>query len=330
MNEKFKISIVIPIYNLQDELLRCVDSIKKQTHKNIEIILVDDGSNDNTCEVIRRLVESDKRIISIYKKNGGVTSARMEGIKQATGDYIGFVDGDDEIEANMYEVLLANAIKYQADISHCGYQMVFADGRVHYFYNTGRFVEQDKLTGVKDLLSGVVVEPGLCNKLYRRELFDCLLDTGVMDMSIKINEDLLMNFHLFRRANKSVFEDRCPYHYIVRATSASRQKLNEHKIYDPIRVKQIILAYCDANMKEAAVKALLTTCVYGYCTLVLEKKGYIKEQSDIRGVIEKYFSYVERLPKRTRVLAQCIVKIPRLFDILYPIYVVCLQKKKYN
>ena len=159
------ISIIVPAYNIESHIGRCLDSILAQTHKRIEIIIVDDGSTDGTGIIIDQYASIDQRIIPIHKENGGVTSARIDGIKKASGEYLGFVDGDDYIEPEMFEKLLDNAIKYDADISHCGYQMVFP-GRVEYYYNTGRIVQQDKIAGLKDLLSGSFIEPGLWNKLY--------------------------------------------------------------------------------------------------------------------------------------------------------------------
>ena len=122
---KVEVSIVIPAYNIASYVGKCLESVLAQTLKDIEVIVVDDGSTDETVEVIKLYKNKDKRIKLIQKENGGVTSARLAGIRVATGEYIGFVDGDDQIEADMYERLLANAIKYHADISHCGYQMVF-------------------------------------------------------------------------------------------------------------------------------------------------------------------------------------------------------------
>src|SRR5699024_11032388 len=106
--------------------------------------VVDDGSEDNTVEVIRAYADRDRRIRLIQKANGGVTSARLMGIQAAEGEYIGFVDGDDTIDADMFERLLKNAKKYHADISHCGYQMVFPN-RVDYYHNTGRMIQQNNI-----------------------------------------------------------------------------------------------------------------------------------------------------------------------------------------
>lgn len=223
MNKKLKISIVVPVYNLQDCIERCVKSILAQTYTNLEILIVDDGSTDNSRQVIEKLAESDSRIVSIFKDNGGVTSARLTGVEKASGEWIGFVDGDDEIEPDMYRLLLDNGIKYGADISHCGYQMIFSDGRIHYFYNTGCLVKQDRTKGLKDLLDGSLVEPGVCNKIFRRNLFNKLLDSEMMNTDIKINEDLLLNYYLFSEVNSSIFEDVCKYHYIVRKIQLQEQ-----------------------------------------------------------------------------------------------------------
>ena len=131
------ISVIVPVYNLEGELPRCLNSICAQTHQELEIIVVDDGSRDGSRAVIEDYARRDVRIKPIFKENGGVTSARLRGISKATGAWIGFIDGDDEIEPEMYERLLKNAEKYGADISHCGYQMVFSDGRVNHFHNSG-------------------------------------------------------------------------------------------------------------------------------------------------------------------------------------------------
>lgn len=234
------ISVIVPAYNIESYIGRCLESIINQDHKELEIIVVNDGSTDRTGDIIEQYAMMDKRIIPIYKDNGGVSSARIVGLNVASGEYIGFVDGDDYIEPNMYSTLLNNAKKYNADISHCGYQMVFPK-RVDFYYNTGKTVVQDKITGLKDLLAGVFVEPAIWNKLYCKSLFQSVCLEEKLPTDIKNNEDILMNYWLFKAADISVYEDFCPYHYILRKGSAATSKLNEHKLKDPIRVMQIIL-----------------------------------------------------------------------------------------
>lgn len=236
MNEK--ITIIIPAYNIEKELSRTLDSVLAQTYKNIEVIVVNDGSRDGTGAVMDAYAARDSRIKAIHKENGGVTSARLRGVAEATGEWIGFVDGDDWIEADMYAHLMRNALEHHADISHCGYRMVFPNGRVDWYYNTGRRVEQDHEAGLQDLIRGGFVEPALWNKLFRKNLFRNI--TEQMDYSIKINEDVLMNYYLFKASAKAIYEDFCPYHYVLRSGSSANASLNIHQLTDPVKVSRII------------------------------------------------------------------------------------------
>lgn len=232
------ISIIVPAYHIESYLPRCLDSILAQNYRELDIIVVDDGSRDGTGDVADSYAAKDSRIRVIHKENGGVTAARLRGVAEAKGEYIAFVDGDDYIEPEMFERLLKNAEEYDADISHCGYCMVFPD-RVEWYHNTGRLIQQIGKQGLYDLLEGNFVEPGLVCKLYRRELFKGL--DAWIDLTIRINEDFLMNAFLFRKAKNTVHEDFCPYHYILRQGSTMVSELNEYKLKDPLRVVDILL-----------------------------------------------------------------------------------------
>lgn len=235
------ISVIVPAYNIEKYIERSINSICNQTYQNLEIIVVDDGSLDRTGEVIDRMAQKDSRIIPIHQKNAGVSSARMAGIKKSTGVYIGFVDGDDYIEPEMYEYLLNNAIKYHAEISHCGYKMIFPDGHEDLYYGTAKFLIQNHEEGLKDLLKGEFIEPGLVNKLFHKSLFNKFENSYLWDSSIRINEDLLMNYILFSRAKKTVYEDITYYHYILRSGSAATAKKQIHQITDPLEVMKRIM-----------------------------------------------------------------------------------------
>lgn len=247
------ISIIIPAYNIETCLGPTLDSVLTQTYTNIEVVVVNDGSRDGTGAVIDRYAAMDRRVKAIHKGNGGVTSARLRGVAEASGEWIGFVDGDDLIEPQMYERLLENALKYGADISHCGYQMVFPS-RVDYYYNTGKLLEQDRAAGLRDLIEGRFIEPGMVIKLYRRSLFAGLEDK--MDISFRINEDVLMNYWLFKASRRSVFEDVCPYHYVLRPGSAATSKLNDHQLRDPLGVTHAILADADEALRPVVLTRL--------------------------------------------------------------------------
>lgn len=241
MNPEEKISIIVPVYNIEPYIERCVESLVNQTYTNLEIILVDDGSKDGSGEKIDILASNDSRIKVKHKENEGVTKARLDGLKLATGDYIAFADGDDYVELNMYETLLNLAQENDADIAHCGYETVFPNC-VDYHNGTGEFLIQDNIQGLKDLLEGKFIEPGLWNKLYKKSLFDNMLSNDLMDTSIKNTEDLLMNFYLFRESKKSVYYDICLYHYMMRPNSATTAKdLHFNRILDSMKVNSIIL-----------------------------------------------------------------------------------------
>lgn len=256
-----KISVIIPAYNIALWLGRCLDSVLAQTLADLEVIVVNDGSNDDTAAIADSYAQKDSRVRVIHKENGGVTSARLRGLAEAKGEWIGFVDGDDYIEPDMYARLLENAMESGADISHCGYRMEFPGGRVDYYYNTNRKILQRGLQGCYDLLTGTFVEPGLWNKLYRRGLFAGL--EGWMDPDIRINEDLLMNYYLFSRAEICVYEDFCPYHYLRHQGSASAAKLNTHKLSDPLKVASIILDEADAALRPAIVPRVVRQLITG-------------------------------------------------------------------
>lgn len=275
-----KISVIVPCYNIESYLPRCIESILAQTYKNLEVILISDGSTDGTDEVIREYAKKDSRIIPVFKQNSGVSDTRNRGLDIATGDYIGFVDGDDYIEPEMYETLLKNAIENNADISHCGYQMVFPS-RVDYYYNTGKKVIQDNKKGIRDIIVGDYVEPGPCIKIYRKNIINNLR----MPPDIKINEDVIFNFYAFVNSQKSVYEDLPFYHYILRKGSATTSKIDQNKLFDPVRVRKEIFEYSlknlDNEIQSVAYSSYLTSIINLYRVVSNSKLKEYKEDSFI-------------------------------------------------
>lgn len=275
-----KISVIVPCYNIESYLPRCIESILAQTYKNLEVILISDGSTDGTDEVIREYAKKDSRIIPVFKQNSGVSDTRNRGLDIATGDYIGFVDGDDYIEPEMYETLLKNAIENNADISHCGYQMVFPS-RVDYYYNTGKKVIQDNKKGIRDIIVGDYVEPSPCIKIYRKNIINNLR----MPPDIKINEDVIFNFYAFVNSQKSVYEDLPFYHYILRKGSAATSKINQNKLFDPVRVRKEIFEYSlknlDNEIQSVAYSSYLNSIINLYRVVSNSKLKEYKEDSFI-------------------------------------------------
>ena len=315
------ISIIIPAYNIENYIAKCLDSLLNQTYKNLEIIVVDDGSSDNTGKIIDDYISKYGNIKVIHKKNAGVSAARNSGIEVASGDYIGFVDGDDTVDKEMFEVLIDNATKYGADISHCGYKMVFPS-RIDYYYNTGELIEQDNELGLKDLILGHRIEPGLVNKLYKRKLFE----TVRMNEKIKINEDLLANFYLFKQSSKSVFYDKCMYSYILRKGSAATSKININKIEDPIKVRKEILKNVDRQSKlydiayEKYIISLLNICRNIQIRKNEEYKDYIDDtKQQLRYKINNIIKN-KAVSKKTKLMVIGILYFGKIFDIIDDIH----------
>ncbi len=314
------ISVIVPVYNIAPYIERCVNSILAQTYDNIEIILVDDGSKDDSPKLCDALGQADSRVKVIHKPNGGVTSARMAGIEAAKGEWTGFVDGDDEIEPDMYERLLDNALKYDADISHCGHVVIKPDGTKQYMYNTGRLAKQSNIEAVKDLLAGVF-EPGLGNKLYKSSLMRELMQSGKMNGGIRINEDLLMNFYLFRKAENTVFEDFCPYSYIKREGSAS-QKRDIKWINDLLEVREILVKECiGSELDSAARSARLGMYMIVYNTLLNESdKEYTEKRKCVFERIKSYSTDSKYMPHDRAKHVKLLMFSPFFYNTIRKIY----------
>jgi len=322
------ISVIVPAYNIAPWLPRSLDSLLAQSHRDLEIVVVDDGSSDEIRSVLAEYTAKHPNIRAIHKENGGVTSARLRGVEEATGDWIAFMDGDDYVEPQMYGRMLENALQYGADISHCGHQIHFPDGRIEYVHKSETVFTQDHFTGLHDLLDNTKVSLSLCMKLYRRELFCGIREW--MDPTIKNNEDLMMNYYLFDRAKRSVFEGVCPYHYLLRKGSASYRGITENYIFDPIRVRQILLSRCNEDMQEELRQALLRNLLFNYAQLDVHKdrKKLTDYRYRVRSLLLEQKPYFCLLSTRNKVLAHMICKTPWLFRIAYGAYVAVFQREE--
>ena len=167
-----KISIIVPFYNVEKYAPKCIESIINQTYTNLEIILVDDGSPDTCGKICDDYALKDGRIKVIHKKNAGLSDARNVGIKEATGKYIGFVDGDDYIEKDMYKYLYNLIKENNADISICGVEEVYEDGSIQDEKAKESIEILSKEDAIKELLLDKKVRSHAWDKLYKRELFE--------------------------------------------------------------------------------------------------------------------------------------------------------------
>lgn len=219
------ISIIVPIYNVEKYLAKCVQSILHQSYDNLEIILIDDGSTDTSPIICDQLSARDNRILVVHQANGGLSSARNAGLDRATGDYIGFVDSDDWIEEDMYMTLLTAAKEYNADIAICTH-FVDKEKETIPVNNTGEHKIYSREEALKELFKDKLIKNYAWNKLYKKELF-----TNIRFPIGRFFEDIAVIYKLFNQASKVVLICESKYHYLLRHDSIIGKEMNPNKEY---------------------------------------------------------------------------------------------------
>lgn len=222
--ENPKISVIVPVYNTEKELKRCVDSVIIQTLNDIEIILVDDGSTDNSGKLCDLYDEMDKRIRVIHKENGGLSDARNAGIDCARGDYIMFVDSDDWIDEDMCEILYSLALKENADIAECSYRNVYPDHVDEESGNTGIVICDNAIFALKSQLEWKYFKSVAWNKLYHKQIFA----DGKRYPKGKYHEDEFFTHQAFFAAKRLAYVDLSKYNYWNGRLSSITGTVNEN------------------------------------------------------------------------------------------------------
>lgn len=223
-----KVSIVIPIYNVEQYLRRCLDSVQKQSYTNFEAIMIDDGSTDGSALIAEEYFKKDNRFVLIHQDNAGQGAARNTGIKHSTGEYLAFLDSDDWLDSKFLELMLTTAEKNIADIVICGVKRVFEDGseKENPISNKSSYIVKDKESFLETASYSV------CDKLYRSELFKNIQFPSHMKY-----EDYATTPRILAKADKIVcFSDRL-YSYFWRANSTTNSvKVNR----DILRAQSIL------------------------------------------------------------------------------------------
>lgn len=214
-----KISVIVAIYNVDEYLVECIESIIRQTYKNIEIILVDDGSEDTSGKICDEFASKDNRIVVVHKENGGLVSARKAGLQIASGAYIGFVDGDDYIEPDMYEVLIQMLESTSSDMVHSGYyesnkrEVKLADACLD--------VPKNRNSLVRSILCDDGITPSIWSKVFKREVIQQAYQE-VEDAS-NYGEDMVCLLAVIFLANRMTLISKSFYHYRIRNDSISHK-----------------------------------------------------------------------------------------------------------
>jgi len=259
------ISVVVPVFRAEAFLDECILSLIRQDYKDLEIILVNDGSPDRSGDICDYYAKLDNRIRVIHKPQGGVSDARNTGISAATGEYIGFVDSDDFISSSMFSTLLSNLQEEDADISICGHKRTNEKGKPFLPFMKSkkkiRCFSSEK--GIRDLLSLGGYESFLWNKLFRREHFeDVFFPVG------RLYEDFSSVYKVFHKAKGIVYDSTALYFYRQQKGSIIH-KMNSEKCEDFITASSEFSEFVQVHYpslvkkaKFAFFRARLTTFFY--------------------------------------------------------------------
>ena len=222
---RFKISVIVPIYNNIKYLKRCIDSIINQTYSNLEIILINDGSTDGSAQICDHYKEIDRRVIVIHTNNEGVAKARNKGLKTASGDFITFVDSDDFIDRKMYEILLKNIIDEKADIVQCGYYRTDESGNIILARRLKEEIVEGRYENSYFYARGDNTTNYVVNKLYRKDIIDNLFFPETV-----VSEDFVFNVKAYYNSERTMVISEPLYFYVDNKSSVTNKEFNVGKL----------------------------------------------------------------------------------------------------
>ena len=276
---KEKISIIVPIYNSEKYLKRCLDSIINQTYKNLDIILINDGSTDNSLKICKQYKDQDQRIMLINQKNHGVSYTKNKALKLATGDYIGFVDSDDVIDKDMFKNLHKLIEKTKSEIACCKY-LRFTDD--YKFEIKNNYQIYDKFECLKMLISETTITNFLWDKLFKRTVLeDIKIKSGI------IFEDMDIIYEIIHKSTKIVVTDDILYGYYQRTDSYTHsydytKMLNYIDVYQK---RYEFLSKNYPNLKKQIDSSLIYSIFILFRMITLNQK---KEILDDKEIIKQY------------------------------------------
>lgn len=317
-----KVSVIVPIYNVEDYLEDCLNSIINQTYKNLEIILINDGSKDNSKNICDCYAKKDMRIKVIHQENGGLSIARNEGIKKASGDYLTFIDSDDYIELNMIEKLVKALKKDDADLSICNRKEYF-DYKNHYKYtfkNDKKYLLLDKISALKELCSFNLFDMSAWAKLYKKNLFK-----DILFPEDKLSEDYYIMYILFAKCEKISYINDYLYIYRQRRGSISKnKKINyDYKLAAEEQMKYLNKNYPKLKIYANSAYALANMTIFNWYITNRRMVPKSKEYKELKLNVKLYIGDIknnEKLSKSRKFQAKIFIINRYLYAIFYFIY----------
>lgn len=252
------ISVIVPVYNVAEYLPRCMESILGQSYRNLEIILINDGSTDGSGLMCDEFAQRDSRIVVIHQENAGVSAARNAGLDVASGEWIGFVDSDDYIDHGMYERLRCIALKNDTKISACGFVKIHLDSHKEYrvCHNINEILTQKE--ALIYLMSDRYYEGYVWNKLFHSSLFAC----ERFDSGLYYCEDLLIVTRLLLKTDGLAYSPTTLYHYNHRQANITNT-FNERRLTD-LEAREQVIAIVDTISSDISK---LAKCYYTHAAI---------------------------------------------------------------
>ncbi len=284
MDSQILISVIVPVYNVEKFLPRCINSLLRQTYTNLEIILIDDGSTDHCGDICDQYKQMDPRIQVIHKDNGGLAEARNYGLEFAGGRYYSFVDSDDFVSEDYIACLYSLAVRYDAEISCCSYVPTTGDFLVESGEHNEKICVFEAKQALESLLYQKEVNTSACGKLFLATLFqEIRFPVG------KLYEDVVPIFHLIEKCGRLVQTSAVKYGYFNRSTSIIRSSFSVRKM-DYIDNTYQNVVYVSENCPEL-YKATISRYVWANIHVLLQiqdKRKFSAEYKEIRRNLKKY------------------------------------------
>lgn len=310
------ISVIIPIYKVEEYLSKCIDSVINQTYKNLEIILVDDGSPDNCPKMCDEWAKNDNRIKVIHKKNGGLSDARNAGIDIAKGEYLTFIDSDDYIDNEYISTLCYLIKKYNSDISMVDIKRVFDNGKIYNTSNNEEFVMTQEEFFEKMLYGERDLDNSASAKLYKKELFnDVKYPVG------RLYEDTATTYKIIFKSNQIPVLSKSLYNYAIRSTSIVQGNFSQKKLEIIDSTKEmtdaIIKKYPD--LKKACKRKVVWSYLSTLSQLSFSQTRYKELEKELRKKVlenKKEVLKDKKVSKKDKIGIICIT-------IGFPFYKFC-------
>lgn len=279
--QKELITIIIPVYNVEMYLDRCLNSVANQSYKHLEIILINDGSTDNSFNIIEKYEKQDKRFKVINKSNGGVSSARNCGLDICQGKYVTFIDADDYVDVDFIETLYKKIKEYNVDIVFSNAIDILENGKIRYCKKNNKEILLDKDSIFKEILKEEIITNVCWGNMYKTDL----IKGTRFDIKMRIAEDMKFLFEVISNISKVLIIPQKKYFYVVRNNSTIHESF-ANKWYDEINYcKELVECYQNTNFEKYTIKRyvrVIVSCLYMFN---IEKE----ERNKLKSLIEPYF-----------------------------------------